>query len=171
MRFKKGQTAGSTPFNNSTNGFDSTNVQDAIEEAKEDAAGSFESLDEQSQSSTTSNGWKTMGGWPQTFPTSREAGAPFLLNYTANVGQRDKEKAVGSRVQWRVVGGSWTTVQGSDIRNGVSEDDQFELRTGFNIITPGSTGQIQVRWQFGQTDNGGTGRIKNAVITISNIVE
>lgn len=168
---KKSPVAESVAFDNETNGFDSDNVQDAIEEAKEDAAGSFEELEVQGEDTTTSNSWVTMDGWPQTFPTSRESGKKALINYTANVGQSDKEKAVGSRIQWRTLGGSWTTIPGSDIRNGVSEDDQYELRTGFNTIVPGSTGQIEVRWQFGQTDNGGTGKIKNAVVTIANVVE
>ena len=158
-------------FDNSTNGFDSDNVQSAVEEAKEEAAGFFEKLEVQAQDTTTSNGWTTMDGWPQTFPTIREADKQVIINYTANVGQSDKEKAVGSRVQWRVVGsGGWNTIPGSDIRNGVSEDNQFELRTSFNTVTPNTTGQIQVRWQFGQTDNGGTGRIRNALVTIANVV-
>jgi hypothetical protein len=165
------QVAESVPFDNENNDFEADNVQDAIEEAFEEAAGAFEELEVQPEFTTTTNGWTTMAGWPQTF-SSREAGKKFLLNYTAKVGQSDKEKQVGSRVQWRSgTSGGWTTLPGSTAKDGVSSDDEYQLRTSFNTVTPTSTDVVQVRWQIGQTDDGGTGKIRNAVITIANILE
>jgi hypothetical protein len=68
-------------------------------------------------------------------------------------------------VQWREnATGSWTTL--ADIRDAVSVDNQFQVRTGFNEITVSASSTIEVRIQFGQTDDGGTGRIKNAGFTV-----
>ncbi len=149
--------------------FDADNAQDAIVEAKNTATGFFsqEVLESTSQSNTTSNGWVTAGGWPQT-SDPKDAG-DYVIDFTAQIGQSDKEKPVGSRVQYRFNGsGSWIKFANSDVRNGLSSDDEFEFRTSFAVLTVPSDGDtIQWRWQFGQTDDGGTGRIRNSAIKIT----
>ena len=153
-------------FDNATNGFTATQVQAAIEEAKETAIARVESLAVTTQTNTTSNGWVTATGWP--LATATLDIATYIIDYTCNFTNSDKEKGVGTRVQWRSgTSGSWTEVVGSDIRNGVSEDNQFDLRTGFAEITTTVSDVVQVRWQVGQTDNGGTGRIKNMAVKIT----
>lgn len=165
------QVAEETPFDNETNDFVADDVQAAIEEIKDlidDFQGAFELLEEDGLDTTTSNSWVTMDGWPQTSALKTAGG--YTIDYTANVGQSDKEKGVGSRVQYRIgATGSWILLEGSDIRNGISEDDQYELRTSFQNIRLVSDDVIQFRWQFGQTDNGGTGRIRNSAIRISKV--
>lgn len=133
-----------------------------------DALTEFEAFESAAQQSTTSNGWVTKSGYPYT-STPKSAGN-FVLNYSAQLGQSDKEKEVGLRVQWRPgTSGTWITLV--DVRNGLSVDDGYELRTGFNIITLATDGVFQVRQQFGQTDEGGTGRIRNAAITIGKVAD
>lgn len=126
----------------------------------------FEAFESESNQTTTSNGWVTKSGYPFT-SAAKEAGR-FVIDHTAEVGNSDKEKQTGHRVQWRPgTAGSWQTLV--DIRNAVSVDGRTELRTGFNIIDLPSDGPFQVRIQFGQTDDGGTGTIRNANIKIGRV--
>jgi len=161
-------TAEGIPFDNDTNGFTADDTQAAIEEAQTGAIGfpEFESFSDDSQENTTSNDWVTKDNYPYT-TTSKTAG-DYIIDYSAQLGQSDKEKEVGFRVQWREgTSGSWIDLV--DVRDGVSQDDAWQLRTGFNLITLSSSGVFQVRLQWGQTDEGGTGRIRNAAIKISRV--
>lgn len=172
----KSEVAESIPFDNTSNGFTSEDVQAAIEEAAQstvppiDSLTEFETFSSDAVQSTTSNGWITKTGYPYT--TDVKSAGTYVIDYSANVGQSDKEKEVGSRVQFREgTTGTWITIGGSDIRNGVSADDAYELRTGFNNITLTTDTEVQIRWQFGQTDDGGTGRIRFASIKIGKVAE
>lgn len=145
------------------------NVQDAIEEVFNEAGGGFLVLSVDSEDTTTSNGWTTMDGWPLT--SSSLVAGDYEIDYTAQVGQSDKEKIVGSRVQYREgTSGGWTTLPGSDIREAVSVDDGAQLRTSFQDIVVSTDTVLQFRWQFGQTDDGGTGTIAFSSIKISRII-
>lgn len=149
--------------------FTSDNVADAIVEARDTAQGftEFEAFGSATQQNTTSNGWVTKSGYPYT--TTPKTAGQYILDYTAQVGQSDKEKQVGFRVQYRLgTSGTWLTI--ADIRDAVSTDDAFQFRTSFELITLPSDGVFQVRLQWGQTDDGGTGYIKNANIKVSRVL-
>lgn len=129
-------------------------------------ATSFELYSSDGSQNTTSNGWVTKTGYPYT--TSIKEPALYILDYSCNTTNSNKQKAVGTRVQYREgTSGTWITLGGSDIRNGVSVDGEWQLRTGFNDITLTTETVIQFRFQFGQTDDGGTGSIKESSIKIS----
>lgn len=148
--------------------FTSDNVQDGIVEAKNTAVGftEFEAFTDDSTESTTSNSWVTKNNYPYT--TTTKTAGDYLVDYTAQLGQSDKEKEVGYRVQWREgTSGTWITLV--DVRDGVSQDGAYQLRTGFNIITLSTDTVFQVRVQWGQTDEGGTGFIRNAAIKVSRV--
>lgn len=133
-----------------------------------DALTEFEAFSDDSTQSTTSNGWVTKNNYPYT--SVEKSAGNYVIDFSAEIGQSDKEKAVGSRVQWRIgTSGTWLTL--TDIRNGLSADDQYELRTGFRLVTVPTDSVIQIRWQWGQTDDGGTGRIRNANIKIGKASE
>lgn len=163
------QVAKSVPFDNSTNGFVSEDVQAAIEEAKDTAIGAleFEAFESTPEESTTSNFWVTKSSYPYT--TSTLSAGTHLLQYSAQMGQSDKQKRVGMRFQYREVGDiMWTTLV--DVRDGLSVDDQWELRTGFNLIVLTSDTAIEVRFQWGQTGDGGIGRIRNAAFNTERVL-
>lgn len=129
----------------------------------------FESFSGLSQQSTTSNSWVTKSEYPYT--TDVKSAGKYIIDFTAQVGQSDKEKEVGSRFQWRPgTSGSWITL-GSEIRDAVSTDGAYQYRTTFTEITLATAGVFQVRIQFGQTDDGGTGLIREANIKIGKVAE
>lgn len=133
-----------------------------------DALTEFEAFVSDNNQSTTSNGWVTKSGFPYT--TDVKSAGEYIIDFTAEVGQTDKEKAVGFRVQWRSgTSGTWITL--SDTRNAVSVDDQYALRTGFRQITLAVDTEFQVRLQWGQTDDGGSGLIRNAGIKVGKVAE
>lgn len=160
------QVASSLFFDNDGTGFTATNVQDAIIEAQTIAIGlaEIQAFNDDSTQSTTSNGWVTKSNFPWT--TAMLPAGDYVVTFSAELGQSDKEKNVGYRVQWRE-GTSGTWLDLTSIVNGLSIDDGYELRTGFRVITVSSTSVIQVRVQFGQTDEGGTGRIRNAGVSVT----
>lgn len=133
-----------------------------------DALTEFEAYASDNTQSTTSNGWVTKAGYPYT--TEVKTAGQYVIDFTAEVGQTDKEKQVGFRVQWRQgTSGSWVKL--SDTRNGVSTDDEYALRTGFRLVTLPIDTEFQVRLQWGQTDDGGSGLIRNAGIKIGKVAE
>ena len=133
-----------------------------------DALTEFEAFESPGREATTSNGWVTKSGYPYT-SVEKSAGF-FVIDHTALVGNSDKEKQTGHRVQWRQgTSGSWITLV--DIRNAVSVDGGTALRSGFNIIELTADTVFQVRIQFGQTDDGGTGDIEEANIKIGKAAE
>ena len=131
-----------------------------------DALTEFEAFSDDAEESTTSNGWVTKNNFPYT--TSVKSAGDYVVDFSAQIGQSDKEKTVGFRVQWREgTSGSWTTL--ADARNGLGADDGTELRTAFRVITLSSDTEFQIRIQWGQTDDGGTGTIQNATIKIGKV--
>lgn len=124
--------------------------------------GDFYSEFDASENSTTS------GGWVNKINDTTDAltkDGNYIIIYSMEMGQTKKQKQVGSLVRFRIkTGGSngpWTTI--SDIRDGLSNNNVFQLRTGIYIIEGLTAGQkIQVQMRYGQIDDGGTGKIKNA---------
>lgn len=146
--------------------FAADNTKDAILEAKETAEvfGLVESFSSDATESTTSNNWIVKSGFPYT-TTAKEAG-DYLIDYTAQITQTQKQKAAGFNVQWREgTTGSWTDL--ADIREGVSVDNGYSFRTSFNRVTLASDGVFQVRVRYGQTDDGGTMFIRFVSIKIT----
>lgn len=128
----------------------------------------FEAYASDSTQSTTTNNWATKTGYPYT--TSVKTAGQYVIDFTAEVGQTDKEKQVGFRVQWREgTSGGWNTL--SDTRNGLSADDEYSLRTGFRLVTLPVDSNFQVRLQWGQTDDGGSGLIRNAGIKVGKVAD
>lgn len=125
----------------------------------------LEAFNDDSTSSTTTNGWSTKHNI--TTVGIKTAGT-FSITHSAQIGQSDKEKQVGYRAQWKAdSSGTWITL--ADVRNGLGTDDGYELRTGINIVTLASDDQVDIRQQFGQTDDGGTGRSRFNSIVIQRV--
>lgn len=126
----------------------------------------FEAFSSDAQENTTSNGWITKSGFPYT--TAVKTQATYVIDHTSQLSNSDAEKQVGYRVQWREgTSGTWITLV--DVRNGVTQDNEWDLRTGFNLVTLSSETEFQVRIQFGQTDEGGTGRIRFSAIKVGKV--
>jgi len=154
-------------FDNAGNDFVADGVQDAIVEARDTGTGFFaqEVFFEATPSSTTSNGWVTAPGYP--FTSSAKDPGEYVIDFTAQVGQSAKQKQVGSRFQYRLgTAGAWVTA-GSPILDALSEADAYQYRTSFTVITVPSVSVVQFRWQFGQTDSGGIGRIQETGVKIT----
>jgi hypothetical protein len=115
------------------------------------------------QQNTTSNGWVTFA----TFTTDDATDGQWQIQTSFNIGQSDKQKQVGFRLQARDgTSGSWTTIDSLDTLETVGQDDTFTLKSGFGFFTHSNgDGVFQIRVQFGQTDEGGTGRLKNVTVT------
>lgn len=156
-------------FDNTSNGFVSDNIQGAIEEAQNTGTEFFsqEVLVSATQQETTSNNWVTSTGWPQT--SEPKLAGDYVVDFTAQLGQSQKQKQIGSRLQYRFnATGTWNLLADSEILDALSGVDSFQYRTSFTILVVPSEGDtIQFRWQFGQTDDGGTGRIKNTAIKLT----
>lgn len=121
----------------------------------------FEGFNEDSTSSTTSNGWVTK--LDET--TTDKGGGKYYVGWSTEVTNSDKEKRVGMRV--RIDDGTGFDTL-TDVRNGVSADNAYELRSGFRVLPslPANPGGYRLQVQFGQTDDGGTGRIRNVSVII-----
>ncbi len=124
----------------------------------------FESFFDDALESTTSDGWVTK--LEET--TGPKASGRYYVGWSLEAGQSDKEKNIGTRVQIDT-GSGWIDLM--DIQNGVSVDDQFELRSGFRILddAPAAVGGYDLRVQFGQTYMGGVWHIQNVAIIIYRI--
>lgn len=121
----------------------------------------FEGFNEDSTSSTTSNGWVTK--LDET--TEAKSAGTYYVGWSTEMTNSDKQKKVGLQVQINT-GSGFNTL--TDIRNGVSSDNAYELRSGFRIL-PGSPENLsgyRVRVRFGRTIDGGTGRIRNVSVVI-----
>jgi len=126
----------------------------------------FEAFSDDAEESTTVNTYRTKNNYPVT--SSTKSAGTYVIDHSAQIGQSDALKLVGHRVQWRTgTSGSWTTLV--DIRDSVATDDGYQVRTGFNLVTIATSTVIQVRIQWGQTDDGGTGYIKNAAVKIGKV--
>ena len=145
-------------FTNTWTGVDEGTGDVFVELSAGGFGGDFYSAFDPTESSTTSNDWvnKVSASTP---PVT--ADGQYILIYTMEVGQSKASKQIGSRVRYRINGGPW--VQVTEILNGISRANAYELRTGFTIIPTVVTGDtIQAEIDYGQTDESGIGRILNA---------
>lgn len=116
--------------------------------------------------STTSNNWVVKSGFPYT--TSDLPAGNYEISFSAEIGQSKKKKVVGSIFEWRDgITGDWVPL--SDIRNGLSISNAYELRSGFRKIIKTVTGVVQLRASWGQTDDGGTGYMRNVTMRMQRI--
>ena len=121
----------------------------------------FESIESLSNSSTTSNGWVTKA----THTTTTKVSGIYLVLFNAMVANDEKEKMVGSRFQYRIGSGSWNNI--NDDRNAQSkEDNRYSSRGGFHVIVLSSDDTLGFRHQYGQTDDGGSGKMKEAKVVV-----
>lgn len=117
----------------------------------------YEFFSEESQSNTTSNGW--VNKLNET--TSSKPAGTYLIDMHCEVANSDKQKRIGVRLQ---VDGS--TV--GDQRSGVSVDNQYESRRVLYELSH-TGGTIDLDVDFGQTDDGGTGRIRDVRVYIMRV--
>jgi len=121
----------------------------------------LEAYSDDSVSSTTSNDWVTKFS-PQT--AVKEAGN-YLLLHSGQVTNSNNNKKTGYRVQWKPENDStWITLV-EDIFL-FARGDTYLPVTAVSIIELLSRDQIDVRFQWGETDGGGTGRLKNVSLTV-----
>lgn len=126
----------------------------------------FEIFSSDSIESTTSDLWITKTGYPYT--TTLKTTGTYILDYSCNMTNSLKQKGTGTRVQYRELGDvDWITIQGSELLGGVNVSNEYILRTGFHEIEVTADVELEIRWQFGQTTSGGTGRIKDASVKIA----
>ena len=116
--------------------------------------GQYFSALEGSTDATTSDDYVTVLDVTSTAFSAGE----HLIYYSAEVGQSDKKKEIGYRVQ---IGGS-SICESID---GVSVDNQFQMRSGL-IETNLTSGTKNITVDFGQTDGGGTGFIRRVRVKI-----
>lgn len=126
----------------------------------------LEEFSSDASESTTSNGWITKSGFPFMSANIKTAGE-FEVAWSSEVGQSTKQKAVGSEFAWREEGGTWDVL--SDIRAGVATANEYQLRSGFRKVSLAADAKIELRAQWGQTDDGGIGLIRNVTMKIQRI--
>lgn len=111
---------------------------------------------EATEETTTSDNWVTAF---QDESLTKSAG-DYLIIHSAAVTNGSNSKDVGHRAQWRPdASGTWFDMT-SDILT-IDRRDSYVLRTGFFLVTVTEGQTIEVRHQYGQTDSGGTGKIKD----------
>jgi hypothetical protein len=161
--------ASSIPFDNSTNSFISTDVQSALLEASQppiQTLTEFEAFSSQNLQSTTSIALQVKTNFPYT-TTSKTAGL-YVIDFTKQVTNSDKQKRIVTVVDWRIgTTGAYTTL--AEINEGVSFDEAWQLRSGFNIITLPTDNVFQVRIRWSATVDGGTARIRFASIKLGKV--
>lgn len=86
----------------------------------------------------------------------------YVVQWSAELGQSDQFKQVGFRVRWRAENGTWAELVNLPL--GVPKSGQFIPVSGFRKITLLTTAKIEVEICYGQTIDGGTGKIQNANI-------
>jgi hypothetical protein len=162
------QEASDTPFDNSTNGLTSDNVQDAILEASSppiETLTEFESFSSPGLESTTSNSLIVKSGYPYT--TATKTAGEYVIDHTATVGNNSNNKESRHTVEWRLgTSGSWTTAV--DISKNFIRGGDVELRSGFFSITLATSGVFQVRIRYANP-GGGSCIIEEANIKIGKV--
>lgn len=135
---------------------------DVIIEAEDKGFGSwFETFESLNNQNTTSNGWQTKA----THTTTLKAPGFYAVCFNAMVANDTKKEMVGSRFQWRIGAGGWNNI--NDDRNAQSEEEnRYSSRGGFVVIPLASADTLSFRHQWGQTDGGGTGKMKEARVIV-----
>ena len=94
----------------------------------------------------------------------KEAGF-YLLLHSAQVTNSNNSKEVGYQVQWKPDNSAtWITLLETILT--IARGEEFQVITAVNIVQLASADEIDFRINYGQTDGGGTGRIRNASVTI-----
>lgn len=121
----------------------------------------LEAYSDNAVSSTTSNGWVTKF----TATTTLKEAGNYLLLHSGQVTNSQNNKETGYRVQWKPDdSGTWITLV-EDIFL-FARGESYLPVTAVNIVELLSSDQIDIRFQFGETDGGGTGRLKNVSLTV-----
>lgn len=110
---------------------------------------------EETEESTTSNNWVTAF---QAETNAKSAGS-FIVIHSGVIKQSSSNKVMGYRVQYRLNGtGTWLTFLDTTYSG---RANAYFTYTSLGQVVTGEGDTIQVRFRYGQTDNGGTASIKN----------
>lgn len=109
----------------------------------------FEFFSDETLSTTTSTDFISK----LSVTTASKPAGDYMIHHQAELGQTDKQKEVGYEF---VVDGTAR----ADVRDGVSVDNEFQLRSGFWYVLSHPGGTIDIDINFGQTDGGGTSMIQ-----------
>jgi len=127
----------------------------------------FDEFFNDTQQSTTSNGWVTYDTF--TTPEAKEPGI-YRLDWAVEMGQSKKQKRVGLLIEARE-GTSGAFTEFYDERVALGDDNIFTGVTFFKVFEIVSEDVFQIRVRFGQTSDGGTGRIRNVNIVLFKVGE
>jgi hypothetical protein len=131
-----------------------------------DALTEYEAFTSPSLESTTSNNWVTKSGYPYT--SEVKTAGKFIVDFTAVIGQSNSNKVVGFQVEYRL-GTSGTWIELFSILEKYPQSNGESVITSFREIELLTDSVIQIRLNWGQTDNGGTGRIEQANIKLGKV--
>lgn len=128
----------------------------------------FEAYTSDTLESTTSNNWVTKTGYP--YITSVKTAGIYVVDFTAEVGQSNANKQVGYRIQWRKVGETvWNDLSETYLQ--FPQANGYFFVTSFRRLDLDVDSAIEIRVQWGQTDDGGAGRIRYAGIKLGKVAE
>ena len=127
-------------------------------------AADFENAFDDTLSQTTSNDYVNK----LTFLTGPKEGGRYIVQWSFEAGQSKGQRQLGTRVQLNDTIGTETL---TEITNGLSADNQFELRSGFRILDnlPASLTGYTITVDFGLTVSGGIAQIRNVGVLIYRI--
>jgi len=139
-----------------------------LEDLPIDSLTEFEAFTSDSEESTTSDLFIVKSGFPYT--TVAKTAGDFIIDFTAQVGQSNANKSVSYKVEWREgTSGTWLELALSD--NKFPQADGWDYVTSFRKITLSADGIFQVQITWGNTIDGGTGRIRYAGIKLGKVAE
>lgn len=147
-------------YDNSDTELDADNVKESLDELAnrtfEDAA-EFDYWEEESESSTTSNGWVTK----LSETTESLSGGEYLVSWSWETNISSKNRVVGARIS---IDG---TEYGESI-TGQTQTNNYEESSGFKKLTL-AAGTHTILIEYGYTVNGGTGRIRRVRASIMKV--
>lgn len=121
----------------------------------------------QALQTTTSNDWVTKTGYPFTFGAPNLPAGTYVIDFTCIFGIDSNNKEISSRAQWKPnSSGTWIDLQELTHVAGSTNDGDITHTAFREVVLPSDDG-LDVRWQFGQTISGGTGRISSAGFKIA----
>lgn len=123
-----------------------------------------ENFRDESQSSTSSNVWADK----LTGTTGQLKEGSVLISAFSELGQSKGGRRLGYRVQWKPSSSpTWIDISESD--NGVTNDNEWEARSCWDIVQLSASDTIDVRVQFGQTTGGGIASIRKVRVGVVRI--
>ncbi len=123
-----------------------------------------ENFRSEGESNTTSNLWVDK----LTGTTGILKAGSILISQFSEVGQSKAGRELGHRVQWKPSNSSiWIDI--SDTRDGVSNDNGYVPRSCWDIIQLPTNDSIDIRVQWGQTNDGGIARIRKVRVGVVRI--